>query len=145
MTEELELKLVGRYPKILKDYKGDPQETCMAWGLECEDGWYQLLDTGFQRIQYLCDLFSKHNNSVVQLVAAQIKQKFGDLRFYYDIIGGDDIQRKILTNIVNEIERESANVCEISGARGQKYIKGHWIKTLSKEESNKLGYQEINK
>ena len=32
MKEELQLELVKKYPKILKNFRGDPMQTCMAWG-----------------------------------------------------------------------------------------------------------------
>ena len=44
MNKELELKLVEKYPKILKEYGGDPKQTCMAFGIETSgDGWYNFL------------------------------------------------------------------------------------------------------
>lgn len=80
MNKALELELVQKYPKILRDYGGDRKKTCMHWGMECGDGWFKLLDSTMNRIQYMCDL-SKH----YQVVALQIKEKFGSLRFYFNI------------------------------------------------------------
>lgn len=75
MTKELELELVKRYPRILKDYGGDKMVTCMHWGMDCGDGWYKILDEAMCKIQYLCDLFTKDNELEVEFIAAQIKEK----------------------------------------------------------------------
>ena len=80
MNKELELKLVEKYPRILFDYGGDMQKTCMHWGMECGDGWYDLLNELLEKLDYI----SKHSG--VQVVADQIKEKFGTLRFYYSTI-----------------------------------------------------------
>jgi hypothetical protein len=32
MKLELEQELVSKYPDIFKDYKGDPKDTCLAFG-----------------------------------------------------------------------------------------------------------------
>jgi hypothetical protein len=140
MKQELELKLVGKYPKILKDYGGDKMQTCMAWGMEVGEGWYDLLDTSMARIQYLCDLFTKDNDKEVQLIANQIKEKFGTLRFYYSIIGATDLQCDILSCIISQAERISEQTCEITGKHGHTCVSCGWYKVLCYEEARKLGY-----
>jgi len=44
MKAELEKQLFDKYPKIFGDHTGSPQETCMCWGLEVGDGWYDIID-----------------------------------------------------------------------------------------------------
>ena len=57
MKYETELELVKKYPKILRDYRGDPMQTCMAFGIETDgDGWNDLLDKCMEKLQYFCDL-----------------------------------------------------------------------------------------
>ena len=79
MDERLEKKLVIRYPEIFRDYGGDMRYTCMAWGIECGDGWFSLLNKMCQDITEL----SKGKD--IQVIAHQVKEKFGGLRFYYGI------------------------------------------------------------
>ena len=105
MTEELELKLVEKYPLILKDYRGNCQQTCMAWGMECQDGWYDLLDKLLNKLDYIS------KTSGTQVVAAQIKEKYGTLRFYYDTIvttdlNLDDAIDEIISDVVSAAERK---------------------------------------
>ena len=139
MKEELQLELVKKYPKILKHFRGDPKHTCMAWGFEVEDGWYKLLDECMEKMQYFCDLCSK-NGREVQVVADQIKEKYGDLRFYVSVYGADKIEDDIIDDIIYETERKSRNTCEVTGENGVLCKRGGWFKILCREEARKHGY-----
>jgi hypothetical protein len=141
MTNELEIELVKKYPKILRDYKGDPMQTCMAWGMECDDGWYKLLDRCMEKLQYFCDLCFYRSGEEVQVVANQIKEKYGTLSFYYSGEGGSRIEWDIIDDIISESERHSAQTCEESGEHGCLCHRGGWYKTLCYEEARKLGYK----
>lgn len=139
MKKELELKLVEKYPKILADYGGNPMATCMAWGIECDDGWYELVDTCLGKIQHLCDLVSAQGEKY-QIVASQIKEKYGTLRFYYGGTGGDRVADDIVDDIISEAERQSARTCENTGEEGTVCHRGSWLRTLSYAEARKNGY-----
>lgn len=139
MKSELEQQLVKKYPKILKDYKGDMMQTCMAWGMECDDGWYKLLDKCMEKLQYFCDLCSKDGEEV-QVVANQIKEKYGTLSFYTSVYGGDNIEHDIIEDIIDTAERKSAYTCEVTGEHGEACQKGGWYRTLSYEQARKDGY-----
>lgn len=52
-------------------------------------------------------------NECPQVIASQVKEKYGTLRFYYD--GGDDYVR----GLVSMAEWASANICEVCGERGK--------------------------
>ena len=105
MNPELEKQLVEKYPTLFKFHGGSPSETCMAWGCEHDDGWYDLLDN-------LCDYItnSLRSNMYVrfkdgktktdehgtygsdtitkspEVRFSQIKEKFAGLRIYFDMI-----------------------------------------------------------
>lgn len=55
----------------------------------------------------------------------QIKEKFGQLRFYYS--GGD--QR--VAGMVSFAEYLCRQTCEVTGEKGEMHIRGYWFKTLS--------------
>lgn len=141
MKEELQLKLVEKYPKILKNFRGDPMYTCMAFGLDVEDGWYDLLDHCMEKMQYCCDFFSSDGDGgEVQVVADQIKEKFGGLRFYVSVYGANEIENRIIDDIISSAERKAANTCEVTGENGTLCHRGSWYKTLCRAEARKLGY-----
>lgn len=139
MKKELELKLVEKYPTILKDYGGDKKETCMHWGIECDDGWYDLLDNLLEKLNFI----SEHSG--VQVIADQIKEKFGTLRFYYSTIVKTDLNisdcvNDIISDLVYCAEHKSKYTCEITGKEGVLCSRIGWLKTLCKEEADKEGY-----
>jgi hypothetical protein len=140
MKEELELELVKKYPKILRDYKGDKMQTCMAWGMECGDGWYDLLNKCMSKLQYLCDLCSTHEREV-QVVANQIKEKYGTLRFYTSVYGANDTESLIIDDIINEAEAASARTCEVTGDSGTVCQRGGWYRTLCYKQARQDGYK----
>lgn len=143
MDKELELKLVKKYPKILRDYKGDPMQTCMAWGIDTDSGWYELLDKCMEKLQYFCDLCSKEGEEV-QVVAAQIKEKYGTLSFYTSVYGASKLESSIIDDIIAEAERKSAYTCEVTGKEGTVCKRGGWYRTLSYEQARKDGYIACN-
>jgi hypothetical protein len=143
MTRELEAKLIEKYPKILVNIHGDPKHTCMAWGLEVGDGWYKLLDECMEKIQYFCDLCSSDDREV-QVVADQIKEKFGTLRFYTSVFGANDTENDIIDDIISEAERESSHTCEVTGDRGEPCKRGGWYRTLCYEQARKDNYIACN-
>lgn len=139
MKKELELKLVEKYPKILRDYGGDVTETALCFGFQHDDGWYNLLDKCMEKLQYFCDLCSKDGREV-QVVADTIKEKFGGLRFYVTVYEADDIEDRIIDDIISEAERKAATTCEMTGESGDLCKRGSWLKTLCRAEARKMGY-----
>jgi hypothetical protein len=69
---------------------------------------------------------------IPQVVATQVKEKFGGLRFYYT--GGDDH----ITGIVTMAELMSERTCEECGDPGQLYTNG-WHKTLCVKHAKEAG------
>ena len=93
MEENLEKGLVERFPDILRDHRGDPKQTCMAWGLCIGDGWYLLLN------DLLVKLDDLTKGTKYQVVAHQIKEKFGGLRFYYGIEYDPNVFQRMFSKI----------------------------------------------
>ena len=95
MDERLQKKLVIRYPEIFRDYGGDIRYTCMAWGMECGDGWFELLNR-------MChDIIKLAKNKDIKVIAHQVKEKFGGLRFYFGIESEYTILKRLDTKIRN--------------------------------------------
>jgi hypothetical protein len=143
MDKEIELELVKKYPKILRDYGGNPMQTCLSWGFEFDNGWKDLIDKCLEKLQYFCDLCSK-NGEEIQIVANQAKEKYSTLLFYYSGEGGTKIEWDIIDDIINQAEAESARTCEVTGNRGESCRRGGWYRTLSYEQARKDGYVACN-
>jgi len=119
MNQELQNELFEKYPEIFAEKDLDMSVTCMCWGIETGDGWYKLLDS-------LCaNLDHSMRNGHPQVVATQVKEKFGDLRFYVD--NADEYQRGMITLA----ETMSECTCETCGAIGtMKADPRGWVSTL---------------
>jgi len=122
MKQELDAALCAKYPKIFPDRHSPMSETCMCWGFECGDGWYDLLDKLCACIQSYIDA-NHENDPTKQVLAAQVKEKFGTLRFYYR--GGDEL----IAGMVWFAEYFSYSVCEVCGDPGRIRRTG-WISVL---------------
>ena len=113
-------RMEEQYPKIFGGRYG---------GFSCGPGWYPILEKLCANIQSHIDWkneqFEKYGRgeAVPQVVSAQIKEKFGGLRFYYD--GGDDTVR----GMVRMAEAWADCSCEDCGAPGRQR-NGSWIRTL---------------
>jgi len=83
MRKELDEKLCAKYPKIFANRNGDKRKTLMCWGFSCGDGWYWLLDRLCSNLQWDTDK-NNRDEKYPQIVAMQVKEKFGGLRFYVE-------------------------------------------------------------
>ncbi len=74
MNEQNEIYLVETYPKLYRQYHLTRYQSPMGRGFECGDGWF-----------YLLDMLSKElSQTNITIEAAQVKSKFGMLRYYTD-------------------------------------------------------------
>lgn len=142
MTEEKTKELAEKYPEILKNLGGDPSKTCMSdmhGGIAVDDGWFDLLDS----VMGWCQ-FHTEKNRYPQLVADQIKEKFGTLRFYYHFEENSEYEEfkknvveeryahrseKYLEGALDFAQHISGKICEECGAPGSQ-TKTRWVKTL---------------
>ena len=175
MLPELDQKLCEKFPKIFRDRNAPMTETCMCWGLDVNNGWYDLIDMMCTTVQghinnnrkdrvsaYLynrvlrqalrgklepIELYHSKGRALTdwhrkmiddairekkfrivpdkceQVVATQVKEKFGTLRFYY--VGGDDY----CDGVISFTENMSSIICEDCGNAGRIRNRG-WIRTL---------------
>ena len=150
MSPELDEKLTRKYPRIFAQRHLPPSQTAMCWGFDVGDGWYNLIDTLCSVIQDHLDWENcegkyeaarKHRppeadggwQRAHQLEAAQVKEKFGGLRFYAD--GGDDFT----SGAIALAEALSFRTCETCGAPGRPQ-QGGWIRTLCPTHAAEGGY-----
>jgi len=124
MKVELQNELFEKYPKIFRQKDLPMQETCMCWGIETGDGWYNIIDMLCLQIEWHTahNLKKDEDSDLVQVEAVQVKEKYGTLRFYYN--GGNEF----IHGLVSMAEGMSGRTCEECGAPGTQNNTG-WIKT----------------
>ena len=107
-------RMEEKYPKMFAQPYG---------GFAIGEGWWPIIESLCSNIQHYINWKNKESEVVPQVVVAQIKEKFGGLRFYYE--GGDDR----IYGMVSMAESWADKSCETCGSPGTSGGKG-WIKTL---------------
>jgi len=112
MQEPLEDLLCQRYPAIFEHRRKSTANAWMPWRVMCGDGWFDLLDTLCAQLQFATD-----RNGASQVVAVQVKEKFGALSFYCH--DASDAQRGMIAMAA----AMSARLCEQCGKPGQVLVR----------------------
>ncbi len=126
MSPELDERLCTRYPLLYRQRNGDPRQTCMCWGFECGDGWFDLLDDVSRKLERAIEALPAEERE--HTYAQQVKEKFGGLRLYLSS-GTDEMYAAI-----DQAEELSQRTCEVCGAPGEPRG-GGWVKTLCSDHA----------
>ena len=118
MSPTWETDIVNKYPKTFARLRY----------FECSGGWQGL-------IEEVAEIAEKHNNTQqntdYHITAAQVKEKFGGLRFYID--SGEECPEEVyteITNVIMSVENRSFTTCEICGEPATYRKERGWKKTL---------------
>lgn len=114
----LRKEILNEYPFIYRptDKGYDPFS---LFGFEIGNGWNNLILDIFDKIKELDYPISLH--------ILQIKEKFGELRFYYAVQDSTDKQFEDIQKIINEAEEKSTTTCEICGKEGYIDYDVYWL------------------
>ena len=108
MDADLQKQLCDRYPMIFQELALPVTENAMCWGIETGNGWYHLLDGLCAQLQRESD-----QDGAPQIIATQVKEKLGSLRFYTR--EANDRQSAMI-DLAREISRHMCDVCGGPGA-----------------------------
>ena len=143
MQNNWQEKLQEEFPFMKQNPVEEEKNLYRHYGCECSGGWYDILHDCCKKITERYE----EAGVPIDFVPAQIKEKFGTLRFYYGYedapcgiaafdnlgtgtsirpvpgINGEDNEDKIklrrdIAAIVREAEEKSAHTCEMCGAEG---------------------------
>jgi len=121
MREDLDKKLCKEFPNLYGDRNTSMTDTCMCWGFQCGDGWFQLIyDLSVKLEALILDCPEEERE---QYRAAQVKEKWGTLSFYMTSGTGE------MWKVIEEAEKNSQFVCELCGEPGE-LRGGSWILCL---------------
>lgn len=76
MNTKLEQQLINDFPSFFRNHNGDPKKTCMAQGIQCGDGWHDIICEACKEIKEYC-----YSNSI-DFYFEQIKEKWATLTIY---------------------------------------------------------------
>jgi len=93
MKKELDEYLCKVYPKMMVNRNLHMTETCMCWGFECGDGWFQILNQLMGNIQHHIDWKERQREVAIKFNRMAEQLKAGDSALfdeeYKDLIGSD--------------------------------------------------------
>ena len=118
-----EKRMEEQFPKMFGSQYG---------GFAIGPGWWPIVESLCRHIQHHIDWKQEQKEKYgrgegcEQVTVAQVKEKFGGLRFYYD--GGNDK----IDGMVSMAEAWAAHACETCGKPGS-IRSGGWIRTLCDE------------
>ena len=129
MKQELQDQLFEKYPDIFAQRHLPMTQSCMCWGIDTGDGWYQIIDD-------LCAKIKAHVDEVklkypkYKMEASQVKEKFGTLRFY------TDYSHPAVEEFIREAVALSAKTCDVCGEPGHCASYRGWWMTMCKTHSD---------
>ncbi len=131
MDKKLEQQIIEAGPNLFSNLEQerthlqnrDAPFQPIAFGLECGDGWFDLILNLVKDIEVILERETKQD-----IVVCQIKEKFRTLRFYISS-GTAEIYDRI-----SVAEAESGNICELCGKVGDVKNKASgWLTCLCEE------------
>ena len=117
MRKELDDKLVQTFPNLYTDRYADKKVSCMYWGFECYDGWFQIIwDLSEKLEKEIIKFRERHHPEAEFPRASQVKEKFGSLSFY---MANRQLMNDKMHDAIFEAEDRSAKTCELCGKAGK--------------------------
>lgn len=116
MKDELQNQLFERYPAIFAERTLPDTETAMCRGIEAGDGWFQLIDALCARLQWATD-----HVDAPQVVATQVKEKLGQLRFYPHEASEQQL------GMIDLAAELSGRICDVCGNPGDRVTVGRHL------------------
>jgi hypothetical protein len=116
MNEITHDQLVEKFPQVFRKIKH----------VECDSGWYPLLFDLFNLIEGYFIWGQLSTDTIEEIYAVQVKEKFGLLRVYLNET------TPFIDGAIHLAEYMSGRICEECGMPGQ-LRGGNWIQTLCDE------------
>jgi len=152
MKKELQDKLFKEFPLLYGDKDKPMTQTCMCWGIDCYDGWFDLLYELSSKLEPLIQKLiddepdmsctwcgkkkSEHDDNDCHGPngyepfyprASQVKEKFGTLSFYMTCATDE------MWDLIHEAEGKSGTICEKCGKPGKTVAPCGWYFTFCKD------------
>jgi len=118
--------IFDRFPLLYQERHLPCTQTCMCWGLDCGQGWYNLIYSLSEELQLLS------NQTGYQVIITQLKEKWGHLTVYYRLVmndGAGDLDPAVLMRIINCLisaaEKVSEHTCDACGTYAERRTTGY--------------------
>jgi hypothetical protein len=103
MRQELDKLLCDRYPKMMVNRNKPMTETCMCWGFDCGDGWFEILNQLMSNIQHHIDWKEKQRQWAIEYNEMAKAAKEGNFELFEkknDYSTSEEYKQKRLAEII---------------------------------------------
>ena len=118
MKQELDKLLCERYPKMMVNREKSMRETCMCWGFECGEGWFNILDQLMGNIQHHIDWKEKQRNWAIEYNEMAAQAKAGNSELFdesmKDLVDQEYKERRKQELINNPLREVEQPVCQVT-------------------------------
>ena len=118
MKQELDKLLCEKYPKMMVNRNKDMKETCMCWGFECGEGWFNILDQLMGNIQHHIDWKVRQHDVAIKVnkMAQQLKDGNSTLfdEEYKDTINLEYKEKRKQELIDQPLREVEQPVCQVT-------------------------------
>lgn len=115
MTPEKEAAIRAKYPHVFSGPLLNDEP------FRCDDGWADIIDRLCAKLEPIIAAMPDPEDRQAHR-CAQVKEKFGGLRFYtFSLLDCE------MTDAIGEAERESLGTCEVCGQPGSQQKIGPWL------------------
>lgn len=153
MKKELDEALCAEFQSMFRDRSAPMEESCMYWGFDVGDGWHGLIRAACSyadnvianaKSNAIYEHKKKHGIAFelelppgvlkqigvadMAVIAEQVKEKFGTLRFYWRGEGLPESAHDEIHGAIGMAELLSSVTCEECGAPGERRGPG-WLST----------------
>lgn len=73
---------------MVNRYK-DPKETCMCWGFECGDGWFNIINQLMGNIQHHIDWRKRQRNTIIRFNKIREAGQSGNAELFADLMAAE--------------------------------------------------------
>lgn len=130
MKKELQDKIFEDFPELFElrqPKEGEKLIAPICFGIECGDGWYNLIYALCSQIA--SELKGSQKDTKVQII--QVKEKFGGLRFYTSGATSE------IHGMIRTAEAMSYKICDVCGNKGETRNHKGWYETTCEKHKRK--------
>jgi hypothetical protein len=118
MKQELDKLLCEKYPKMMINRNKNMQETCMCWGFECGDGWFNILDQLMGNIQHHIDWKEKQRKWAMDYNEMAAQAKAGNFDLFEasmkDTIGAEYKEKRLAEIVAGDFRQVPESIPQVT-------------------------------
>jgi hypothetical protein len=118
MKQELDKLLCEKYPKMMVNRNNDMQETCMCWGFECGDGWFNILDQLMGSIQHHIDWKEKQRKWAIDYNEMATQAKAGNFDLFEesmkDLTNPEYKEKRLVEILAGDFREVPASIPQVT-------------------------------